>query len=341
MVQRPKGTPEPAGRQPLRHVSEAELLRYLEGDLSGNELAVVRTHLNQCRACLHLLTGVKRETLQLEDTAAITAALEGVELDRGAQLQRLVQEGYVQPAVHRPAEERNAMVLLVWLQLWRRQRSAVRRGIACAGLAAAAALVAFGIAIPQYHHWRAQRLVTESRALLAPNLVLTERAAFRPSGFLYSPFTRQRSDSTDTPAERAAVRRRLQEALEHDPHSAAAHELFTAYYLTREPNLDSARVHASQALSLAANAASALNSLAVIAWREGDTTAARAYLLSALQAGPDAAEVLYNLALLYQATGDSARARETWKRYLELDSNSEWAAFATEQLARLQSKSNN
>src|SRR5262249_13579695 len=55
----------------------------------------------------------------------------------------------------------------------------------------------------------------------------------------------------------------------------------------------------------------------------------------ALEADPSFAPAAFNLAVFYERTSEPAQAEAQWKRYLELDSNSEWASEAKGRLQGL------
>jgi TolA-binding protein len=65
--------------------------------------------------------------------------------------------------------------------------------------------------------------------------------------------------------------------------------------------------------------------------------AARAFRW-ALDAQPDHLSALYSLAVSQEKMGDESGAKGTWRRYLELDSTSEWADEARARLGELEKK---
>ena len=67
----------------------------------------------------------------------------------------------------------------------------------------------------------------------------------------------------------------------------------------------------------------------------GETELAISELVRVCQQAPDFADAHYNLGLALVRTGSKARARRHLHRYLELDTESEWALRAREYLARV------
>jgi tetratricopeptide (TPR) repeat protein len=67
------------------------------------------------------------------------------------------------------------------------------------------------------------------------------------------------------------------------------------------------------------------------------SSAARAFRW-ALDVDPDHLEALYSLAVSQEKMGDESGAKSTWRRYLELDSTSEWAEEAKARLGALEKK---
>lgn len=81
-------------------------------------------------------------------------------------------------------------------------------------------------------------------------------------------------------------------------------------------------------LSRDPNCAAAWYNLAHLAEAGGDIDAACDRLQRALDCEPDFADAVYNLARLHYRGGAYARAAEGWRRYLQLDQDSEWARKA-------------
>lgn len=84
----------------------------------------------------------------------------------------------------------------------------------------------------------------------------------------------------------------------------------------------------ARALQLDPGFVEAWFNLAGLVRARGRAGAARAYLGRAIAADPGYADAIYNLATLEFEAGDLTAAARWWRRYLELDSDSDWARTA-------------
>ncbi|AUX79744.1 tetratricopeptide repeat protein [Sinorhizobium fredii] len=91
--------------------------------------------------------------------------------------------------------------------------------------------------------------------------------------------------------------------------------------------LDAAHDYA-RALKLDPSFAEAWFNLAGLMGERGRIDTARRYLQKAIDVGGNYADAIFNLAKLEFDAGDLGEARRWWKRYLELDRDSEWARTA-------------
>ena len=67
----------------------------------------------------------------------------------------------------------------------------------------------------------------------------------------------------------------------------------------------------------------------------GRTSLAIQHYKKAIELQPAYADAHYNLALLFQTRGRAMEAMRHWKQYLALDSNTQWAAIAKREMAKL------
>jgi tetratricopeptide (TPR) repeat protein len=118
--------------------------------------------------------------------------------------------------------------------------------------------------------------------------------------------------------------------------SASSHEMGRFYLLQKDfgraiPYLENAEREVGASLAVH-------NDLGVAYLESGNTLQtekAGAEFLHALKQDPSFATAAWNLALFYERTNASAQAEAQWKRYLELDSNSDWAMEARGRLQGL------
>jgi tetratricopeptide (TPR) repeat protein len=123
-------------------------------------------------------------------------------------------------------------------------------------------------------------------------------------------------------------------ALDLEPSIAAAHtNLGTIYYDRGE--LKGARAAFEQALELEPSQPEARFNLGNLLEDLGETELAIAELRRVCSLSPSFADAHYNLGVLLAKVGGLAQAQEHIKRYLELDSTSEWATRSREFLAAL------
>jgi tetratricopeptide (TPR) repeat protein len=116
-----------------------------------------------------------------------------------------------------------------------------------------------------------------------------------------------------------------------DPSDAAA-----PFNLGNMLRADGRKVEAEAALRAATRAdplfAEAWYNLSDLLDEQGRSEAAIDCLRTALRAAPDYVDAIFNLAFLLQRNSQHTEAAECWRRYLAIDSQSEWAARARRSL---------
>ena len=98
-----------------------------------------------------------------------------------------------------------------------------------------------------------------------------------------------------------------------------------ANVLREQGRMSEAKCHLHQALAIDPNFAEAWYNLAGVVDGEGQRELARAYLLRAVAADPWYGDPMYNLAYWHFVAGRFDEARDWWRRYLDLDPDSEWS----------------
>jgi len=98
-----------------------------------------------------------------------------------------------------------------------------------------------------------------------------------------------------------------------------------SHVLAEQGDLAEARLCLNRVLKLDPGYAEAWYNLADLARRRHDLAAARRHLEKAIAADPRYPDPVYNLALLDFEAGDRRAAARLWRRYLELDPDSDWA----------------
>lgn len=303
---------------PPRHLSDDLLLRYIENDLSVNELTEVEDHLSTCPTCFHLMAAVQREKLTIDDEAEIAELTHGMDFDPDARVRQLFPARLQKPI---PAKASKSwwpslqQLRPLWLPI---------------GAAAAAAVILLFVIWPTVDDAEMSRQLTaEGLATMLDARKLNDREQPRPAGgFQFDPVGGDRRSSDEVPPEIQAARSQLRKALTLQPANAQALHALGTTFLFGSINLDSTQYYYEHALTLAPQNAAILNDLGVLAWRRGTLDEAGHFFSRALAIKPDFREAQYNQALLSEKLGNNEEAIAQWHRYLELDSDSPWARYA-------------
>ena len=115
--------------------------------------------------------------------------------------------------------------------------------------------------------------------------------------------------------------------------SASSHEMGRFYLLQKD---FSRAISYLEIAEREVGAGAAVHNDLGVAYFEGGTASqmemAEAEFLHALQGDKSFAAAVFNLGLIYERMNANTRAEAQWKRYLELDPNSDWAAEARTRL---------
>ena len=279
-------------------VTDETLTDYLEGSLDPAIRAASEVHLVSCGRCRDRLAFFMR-MLQPEVTAEETDALQVIaaEWDRN-KIGREV-----------PARSRS---IGRWL----------------AGIGAVAAVLVVGLV----SMWLTTRRAVEPKsATEVVQLLLDENRPFetRIAGQPHRPIVRTRSAS-DAGVSYSVL------AGEMTRLSATSHEMGRFYLLQKDFS------HAIPYLEMAereTGASAAVHNDLGVAYLEtgnGDQLKkAESEFLHAIRQDGLFADAIFNLAVFYERTNATAKAEAQWKRYVEVDSQSDWADEARERLQGL------
>lgn len=153
--------------------------------------------------------------------------------------------------------------------------------------------------------------------------------------------TRSAFDTEDLAEEQ--IEMRLRKAVELAPTRATSH-VGLGLFLLDTGSLQESENEFRIALDIEPDSTPAKNALAVIRYMQAIAQPNRsvtlrreglALLREAQRQSPADPLVAFNIALFYQELGSFERARNSWRSYLELDSGSEWAGIAIENLEKL------
>jgi len=231
-----------------------------------------------------------------------------------------------------------------WISFWSRRPVPVY-----AGLAAAIVLVIAGGLL-----WRSySRNRDIERGLLALNEAFRQQrpGEARITNLSYAPPPSTRGGSSDQFDYKARDRaeRLLQDAAHEQGSVAALHALGQLYLAERQ--YDKAIQQFEAALASAPNDARLHSDLGAALFERGnhppagnegaklaDFARSLEHLNQARSLDPSLRDALFNLALLHESMNVPRQAADDWRRYLELDPNSPWAAEARNRLKLLEER---
>jgi len=276
-------------------LTDETITEYLEGNLEPPVKAASEVHLVSCEKCRELLAFFMR-VLQPEISSEEAVALEAISV-----------EWDKRKASAAPPQ----------------RKSVFQRWVVPFAAVAAAVLVAVSVWLVR------EQSVEPKSAIEVVRLLLEQNRPFeaRMTGQTHRPIVRTRGakDSGVSYGLLAGEMSRL---------AANSYEMGRFHLLQKDfvqaiPYLETAEREAGAI-------ASVHNDLGVAYLESGNRVQfemAEAQFLRALQQDGALAAAAFNLALFYERTNDTAKAEAQWKRYLELDSKSDWA---TEAKGRLQ-----
>jgi len=316
------------GGKPQKHVSDAELLSYLEGSLEENESRAIQQHLNSCPQCFGLVASVHRESLSLENETEIKNITANANIHFETQLQKLIDKGWVKPEAPPPSFW---VILLGTLQTLRRQ---TRPYYVTAGSLVAVALLTFFVALPQIFAWQSSKLAKKSLTAMVTNCPITDRKTPRPSGgFQFRSFGKTRGSEQNIADNTVA---NLKRALELNKNNVNASEYLGTFYLIETRDYQKAREAYATAFFKDSTNAAIMNDQGVLAMYESKYEEAYMKFSRALKYDSTYAEAQYNLALLLQQQGHKQGAVRAWEKYLMLDNpKSKWAIIAEDNIEEL------
>ena len=166
----------------------------------------------------------------------------------------------------------------------------------------------------------------------------------RITGLPYAPFPGANSSHAQTNSMKlSAVDSAFHKLSEKSPTPASLHAL-GKYFLT-EKNFNEAVRNLEEGLKAAPENAPLHVDLAVALLERGKATNSQAdfdnsqrHLLEAIKLEPASLEARFNLGLLYQTRQSWKEAEESWRQYLQADSNSPWAGEAKRYLNLLETQ---
>jgi tetratricopeptide (TPR) repeat protein len=280
-------------------LSDEMLGDYLEGSLDAPVKAASEVHLVSCGDCRNQLAFLMR-LLQPEVTAGEAVTLKAIEAEWEKR---------------KPAS--NSI---------ERRKGALSRILIAFAAVAAAILIAISV------NWFVQERSGDPKSAGdVVRLLFTQTRPFeaRMAGQPHRPIVRLRGV-----AQPEASYSLL--ATEMSRLSANSHEMGQFYLIQKD--FSRAIPYLAIAEGEVGASADVHNDLGVAYLESGDASQidrAKQEFLHALKVDPTFADAAFNLALFYERTNATAQAEAQWKKYLELDSKSQWAGEARERLQGL------
>ncbi len=307
------------------HIAPEDLADFIEGTLGRRRRHKVEEHLDECPDCVEYLAtalrSIRPATPEEEESLAQMPSRSPEEL-----LQKL--RPVIVATSPGSAAPRRQPTWGRWLPV----------AATFAGMVVAFVLIQSYIIAPA----RGRRLAVAAMGDLVTLRQGTGRVPLRyiPE-FRRTRVTRSPFDSED-PAEEH-IETRLRTAVALAPAQAEVH-VALGLFLLDKGSLDESESELRKALEIEPDSIPATNGLAVIRYMQAFVLPDRgpslrreglALLQEAQHRSPADPQVAFNIALFYQRLGAFERARNSWRSYLELDSESEWAQVARENLDAL------
>ena len=308
------------------HLAPEDLFGHLERTLSRRRRREVEKHLNECDDCLQYLGMVIRS--ERSASPAEEEALRDISGRPPAELADRLRGRIVATS---PSSGSHPRRRVTW-------RSWVPAAAAITGLV----LLFIGLQVQVLAPLRARKLAASALRALVELRHQTGRLPLRYiQDFERARVVRSGFDSGE-PLE-DELERRFRHAVEIAPNEKETH-LALGLFLLDKGDLDGAEAELRRALELDPRSAGALNGLAVVDYERALRNPARAeelrqeglsLLEKARRLAPEDPQVAFNFGMFYDELGRPQEAGLAWARYLEIDTSSEWAEVALENLEAL------
>ncbi len=306
--------------------TEADILKYKEGNLLPPARAQLERHFADCHDCRDLLLLLARFP---EEEFAARPPLSSAEIQQ--QAARVFQ--------HIEADERRKPIPDGRAVPAPRPGWVFRHGAQLAAAAMVICALAVGVL---YFLTRGESATESARQSLATAMKGERRSATRFSGgFAYSPCvatTRGDDDSSDMNLKLALIQ--LEDA-ERDAAPVAMRQMLARAHLAfdRADHAQKAQEILESLRARGVETAEVFNDLGVAQFQLRSYDAAIASFDRALKANPGYSEALFNRALAEQSAARNVDARRDWEQFINSTSDPNWKAEAERHLAALSSYS--
>ncbi len=308
---------------------EANALKYFSGQLSGNELARVETHIAGCSKCcqtLAELAKVMTAEVSEEEKAFLSATFEESAKEARELVKKTLKESKASNASNVASlTKQNNSSKGFFLFNSKATQLAIASSIVILLLVGAIAL------------YQSNSTSTEdTRISQARDSIKEINRAGRPTklriaGFDYAPENRTRGSESEEPKRiLEAYRGFLKSLVQKDPRPSNRQLL--AQILLLDGDYDGATTQLSEAAKIDSTNPSILNDLAVVQAAQNDYEVALQTINKALAINPNYLAAIFNRALIYYELKQYNEARSDLEKYLQLDPSSPWANEAKQQL---------
>ncbi|KAA3609209.1 MAG: hypothetical protein DWQ05_23015 [Calditrichaeota bacterium] len=302
------------------------LSRYLEGDVSPDEIKEVHTLLESDPVYLETLASLVRFSFteaNAEDEEKLQNLLKLTPAELAKKVQRLIE-------INEPQQDETPIPEFspkknLWQEInWPNFQPALKY-----------AAVLFIVVLAGRHYYfnmQSDHYTQKGITHLVQNHVITSPEEPRlTGGFSYSIFGTSRGRKTSIDS----VNTFLQKALDKNYENKEGHHFLGTYYLLEDENFEQAKAEYQWVYQQDSTNANILNDLGVLAMKQGQETIAADFFRRAVQNDANLLEAKYNLGTVYQKLEQADKAQAAWKLYLQQDSTSTWADIAREWLDKL------
>lgn len=327
--------------------SDDLLSRWYEGDVTEDESLFVQKHLNTCKTCFDVIASlIELNSFQIttDEEREIEQKIKMTPQEQVGKILTYVEDGCTftvttnngASEIDEELEKKIRTIILIFVAFARKWRFVI--SLACI------VLIAAFWGRHQYMKWKSNDLTKETLLSFTNEHKINHRDIARPAGgFKYNELSGpDRSpefiSSLDYKSKFKDIFQDLNQALTLNEKNLLAHQILGTYFLFIEKEFDRAEDQYLFVFSQDSTNFSIINDLGVLYLNRGDYDKAGEMFSLALKYNPQYLEAQYNLSLFNRQQKDTLREVIELKKYLNLDSTSNWAIIAEDRIEELQRK---
>ncbi|MBD3287472.1 hypothetical protein GF337_01600 [candidate division KSB1 bacterium] len=302
--------------------------RYSCGDVTNAEIEAVELHLNQCENCRQILASIIRNEFS-PLTEAEKNEIEKRIINSPEELVEKLFAKYEQEDLQakQDIKKRKAKNLIDkikdFISRWEIPQQRWKPAIATLVLLAVS-IISFLLAIDYYN--TDYQISTAENILQDEHRIYIENARLS-GGYQSSGISSLLAADDDEASYLDQAESRLENALEHDPHSNKAKQLLAQIFIIRQQQTRADSLY-SEMDNQNKLSAPLLNDIGVLHFHQQDWQGADRYFQSAIDKDPNFPEPYYNLALTKIKSGDASEINVLLNKYMNLESDDAWKAAA-------------